>query len=82
MKEMTSYEAEESSPLVGSSKKRSLGEVMSWLATLTRRFWPPEMPFRMGVPIMVFACLRRPKESRRLSMRLIHSDLVKELRVD
>lgn len=29
---------------------------------LNRRFWPPLMPFLMGVPTRVFACSRRPKE--------------------
>ena len=54
-KDITSKLAVESSPLVGSSRKRILGRVISWLATLTRRFWPPLMPFRMGVPIRVLA---------------------------
>jgi hypothetical protein len=53
--DITSQLAAESSPLVGSSKKRSLGPVRSWLATDTRRFCPPLMPFRIGVPIMVLA---------------------------
>jgi hypothetical protein len=38
MKEMTSKEAAESRPEVGSSRKRSLGLVMSCAATLRRRF--------------------------------------------
>lgn len=36
--DITSKLAVESRPLVGSSKNKILGLVMSWLATLTRRF--------------------------------------------
>jgi hypothetical protein len=52
---MTSKLAFESNPLVGSSRNRILGQVINWLATLTRRFCPPLMPFRMGVPTSVEA---------------------------
>ncbi len=37
-KDITSKLELESSPLVGSSRKMILGHVISWLATLTRRF--------------------------------------------
>jgi len=52
---MTSWLAAESNPLVGSSRNKIFGHVMSELAMPTRRFWPPLRPFRMGVPMMVFA---------------------------
>jgi hypothetical protein len=55
-KEMTSKLAAESKPLVGSSRNRSFGLVISWLATLIRRFCPPLRPLRIGVPISVSAC--------------------------
>lgn len=32
------------------------GVVISWLATLTRLFWPPDITLRMDVPIRVSAC--------------------------
>lgn len=64
---------------MGSSRKSSFGLVMSWLATPTRRFWPPEMPLRMGVPMMVLACSTRPKDSRRPLMRTRRSCLGREL---
>lgn len=62
---MTSKLAAESSPLVGSSRKRILGSVKSDEATLTRRFWPPLMPFLIGVPMITSACEDRPNEDMR-----------------
>jgi len=44
----------------GSSRNRILGRVISWLATLTRRFCPPDIPFFTGVPIMVLSCFSSP----------------------
>jgi len=38
-----------------------LGDVMSWLAMLNRRFWPPLMPLRIGVPTKALAWFCRPK---------------------
>jgi hypothetical protein len=52
---------------------------MSWLATPTRRFWPPEMPLRMGVPMRVSACSVRPKASSKPLMRRRRSFLGSEL---
>ena len=76
---MTSQLAAESSPLVGSSRNRILGLVMSWLATPTRRFWPPLIPLRIGVPMSVSAWSRSPKESSSPSMRAMRSFLGSEL---
>ena len=52
---------------------------MSWLATLTRRFWPPETPLRMGVPIRVLDWGVRPKEVRREVMRVLREKAEMEL---
>jgi len=52
---------------------------MSWLATLTRRFWPPETPLRMGVPISVLDWGVRPKEVRREVMRVLREEAGMEL---
>lgn len=76
---MTSQLAAESSPLVGSSRKSILGLVMSWAATLTLLFCPPETPLRIGVPMMVSACSCRPNDKRRPSMRALRSTLLTEL---
>jgi hypothetical protein len=75
---MTSKLATESSPLVGSSRNRILGHVMSWLATLTRRFSPPDSPFRIAVPIMVSADRSRPNEVNNPSTRRSLSAFVTE----
>lgn len=74
--DMTSKLATESKPLVGSSRKRILGQVISWLAMLTRRFSPPLRPLRTGVPMMVLACSIKPKECSRPSTRRLRSALV------
>ena len=42
-----------SRPLVGSSKKSTLGEVTSSMPTDVRRFSPPEMPLMLALPIKV-----------------------------
>jgi len=52
---------------------------MSWLATLTRRFWPPDTPLRMGVPISVFEWGVRPKECRREVIRALREEAEMEL---
>lgn len=77
---MTSKLAAESRPLVGSSRNKIFGAVMSCAATLRRRFCPPEIPFRIGVPIKVCSCALRPNASTKLSMRWIRSALERELR--
>lgn len=77
MKETTSKLDAESRPLVGSSKNRIFGAVISWLATLTRRFCPPLIPWRIGVPMMVSSCFRRPKESIKPLILMIRSFLVR-----
>jgi hypothetical protein len=79
-KDMTSYAAAESRPLVGSSMKRILGLVINWDATLTRRFWPPLIPLRIGVPMSVFAWLVRPKAVSRAWILATRSVLAIELR--
>lgn len=76
---MTSQLAAESRPLVGSSKKSILGLVMSWAATLTLLFWPPETPLRIGVPMMVSDWSWRPKDKSRPSIRALRSALLTEL---
>lgn len=65
---ITSRLAAESSPLVGSSRKRIFGDVMSWLAMPTRLFCPPLIPFRIGVPMIVLACACSPNDSKRPSI--------------
>jgi hypothetical protein len=47
--------------------------VISWLVTLTRLFWPPDMPLRTGVPIRVSACFLRPKLSTNVRTLLFSS---------
>ncbi len=76
---MTSKLATESSPLVGSSRNRIFGQVMSWLATLTRRFSPPDKPFRTAVPMMVSADRSRPKDASKPSTQRFLSTLLREL---
>lgn len=56
-----------------------MGLVMSWLATPTRLFWPPEMPLRMGVPMMVLAWSLRPNEASSPSIRARRSLRGREL---
>lgn len=53
MRLMTWYEAALSSPLVGSSRKRSLGRVKISMQMLTLLFWPPLRPFTLHPPILV-----------------------------
>ena len=43
----------ESSPVVGSSRKRIGGRVMSESPTFTRFFCPPEMPLTSSPPMIV-----------------------------
>jgi hypothetical protein len=52
----------ESRPLVGSSRKRQVGDVMSSTPTDVRRFSPPDTPLMPAVaePIYVFAQDVRP----------------------
>ena len=77
MKETTSKLAAESRPLVGSSRNKIFGAVINWLATLTRRFCPPLIPWRIGVPMMVSPCFRRPKESIKPLILVIRSFFVR-----
>lgn len=67
MYRMTSALRAESSPLVGSSRKRILGFVTRRLVMPSRFFWPPLRPFLMGVPTMVWGCPCRPKLAIRSS---------------
>lgn len=76
---ITSQLAAESSPLVGSSRNRIFGLVISCAATLTRLFWPPDTPLRIGVPMIVSACSCSPKEESRPSIRALRSALLTEL---
>jgi hypothetical protein len=77
--DMTSWLALESNPEVGSSRKRTFGLVISWLATLRRRFCPPLMPFWMGVPTRTSAAEFRPKAVISASMRFMRSTFPTEL---
>ena len=76
---ITSQLAAESKPLVGSSKKSILGLVISCAATLTLLFCPPDMPLRIGVPMIVSAWSFKPKDESRPSMRALRSTLLIEL---
>ena len=78
---MTSKLAFESSPLVGSSRNRMLGNVISWLAILNRLFWPPLRPLRIGVPTSVSAWSKRPKALINIWMRSLRSRRETELRI-
>lgn len=76
---ITSKLAAESSPLVGSSRNKILGLVISCAATLTLLFWPPDTPLRIGVPMMVSAWSDRPNDKRSPSIRAFRSVLLTEL---
>jgi CHASE2 domain-containing sensor protein len=76
---ITSQLAAESSPLVGSSRNKILGLVISCAATLTLLFWPPDTPLRIGVPMRVSAWSCRPNDDRSPSMRALRSALLTEL---
>lgn len=76
---ITSKLAVESRPLVGSSKNRIFGPVIKRLAILKRRFWPPLMPFLIGVPTRVLAWSRSPNEVSISSTRCRRSWLETEL---
>jgi hypothetical protein len=52
---------------------------MSWLATLRRRFWPPLMPLRMGVPTRTSAAEFSPNAAISASMRFMRSTFPTEL---
>ena len=54
-------------PVVGSSRKRTDGDVTSSTPTVTRRAWPPEMPRRVAPPIRVSATLVRSRSRITLS---------------
>ncbi|KAH0458849.1 hypothetical protein IEQ34_011663 [Dendrobium chrysotoxum] len=59
----------ESSPEVGSSRKRSMGSWMMSVPIDTRRRSPPETPRWPSSPIMVDAAARRPSWSMRACTR-------------
>ena len=54
-------------PVVGSSRKRTEGDVTSSTPTVTRRACPPEMPRRVAPPIRVSATLVRSRSRITLS---------------
>mmetsp|Transcript_8168 Transcript_8168/g.23315 ORF Transcript_8168/g.23315 Transcript_8168/m.23315 type:complete len:257 (+) Transcript_8168:874-1644(+) len=68
--------AYESRPLNGSSRKSSLGSVMSSMPTDTRFFSPPEMPFNNAEPTMVSAQRLRPSVCNIVSTKWARSSLV------
>mmetsp|Transcript_57621 Transcript_57621/g.132311 ORF Transcript_57621/g.132311 Transcript_57621/m.132311 type:complete len:192 (-) Transcript_57621:143-718(-) len=71
----TSSAIAESRPVVGSSKKRIGGLVMSARPMLTRFFWPPEMPFTSAPPIFVWRQLCSWSSRRTSSTRCTFSAL-------
>mmetsp|Transcript_18747 Transcript_18747/g.44504 ORF Transcript_18747/g.44504 Transcript_18747/m.44504 type:complete len:254 (-) Transcript_18747:2245-3006(-) len=71
---VTLYAIAESSPLVASSAKSSVGSVRSSVAKARRRRSPPEMPEPME-PIKVFWHLLRPSSNNNASARFPRSAL-------
>lgn len=53
---------------------------MSWLAILKRRFWPPLIPLRIGVPTRVLACFCSPNDDNNSSTRRRRSSVDIKLR--
>mmetsp|Transcript_13899 Transcript_13899/g.45364 ORF Transcript_13899/g.45364 Transcript_13899/m.45364 type:complete len:263 (-) Transcript_13899:654-1442(-) len=58
-----------SRPLVGSSRKQTLGSATSSSPTLTRFRWPPEMPRWNSSPMMEWRILSRFSDTRTLLIR-------------
>lgn len=66
---MTKNAEAASRPEVGSSRKSSVGCVMSSEAMETRRFCPPEIPLRNQFPMSVSAQSARPRSVMTSSVR-------------
>ena len=65
--DMTSLAVKESRPLVGSSRKRTDGSVMSAMAMFRRLACPPEMPLTISEPTRTSLAAASPSSSRSFS---------------
>mmetsp|Transcript_9124 Transcript_9124/g.34109 ORF Transcript_9124/g.34109 Transcript_9124/m.34109 type:complete len:163 (-) Transcript_9124:482-970(-) len=65
--DMTSFAVNESSPEVGSSRKRTDGSVMSAIAMLSRFAWPPDRPFTIADPTTTSFASHSPKSLSNVS---------------
>eukprot|EP00982_Pelagococcus_subviridis_P016093 31450-Pelagococcus_subviridis.AAC.17 len=64
---MTSFAVKLSNPLVGSSRNKTEGSVMSAIAMFVRFAWPPDIPLTIWLPTTTSRASHRPRSRNSLS---------------